>query len=210
MFISILAPKSLWKPCSFILCRWDLGRVCCILVLVPFLSANSSVLEILNAFSCNSGNLSQDFVSWLLLWAFLLACDLPDFSSVAPYITLTPIMGCLRKTVWLNFDRSAPSDTASVVSHFPELRYQQVCQLQSGWPPGNHLSLTCPRAPASVLTTRGALDTCSSSLMRKALDKGIDLNSYQASSSNLQWSVLPKTLYSCQANENNEQVCVLV
>ena len=85
--ISTLALKSLWKPRSFILCRWDLGRVYWILVLVPSyyeFPRNASVSEILNIYFCSSENWSQDLVSWPQLWAFLLACDLLYFFSLAP------------------------------------------------------------------------------------------------------------------------------
>ena len=82
VLISTLSLKSLWKPRSFILCKWDLGRVCWILVLFPSyhkFPRNASVSEILNIYFCNSENLSQDLVSQPQLWAFLLACDLLSF-----------------------------------------------------------------------------------------------------------------------------------
>ena len=85
--ISTLALKSLWKPLSFILYRWDLGRVYWILVLVPSyheFPRNASVSEILNIYFCSSENLSQDLVSWPQLRAFLLACDLLYLFSLAP------------------------------------------------------------------------------------------------------------------------------
>lgn len=148
-----------------------------------------------------------EFVSGLCFLASamsLLACLWFAWFLFRCPFTLTPIMGCLRKTVWLNFDLQRPLWHCLCCLPFPRAQISAGVPTPVRLASWNHLSLTCPRAPASVLTTRGALDTCSSSLMRKALDKGIDLNSYQASSSNLQWSVLPKTLYSCQANENNE------
>ena len=99
--ISTLALKSLWKPHSFILCRWDLRKVYWILALFPSyheFSRNASVSEILNIYFCNSENLSQ--VSWPQLWAFLLACDLLYFFSLVP---------CMRACVHAQSLQSCPT-----------------------------------------------------------------------------------------------------
>lgn len=54
-----------------------------------FLSSNSSETpQLLNACVYNSVNLSQDSASWPRLGALSLACDLPHFSCIAPYLTL--------------------------------------------------------------------------------------------------------------------------
>ena len=146
--ISTLALKSLWKPLSFILYRWDLGRVYWILVLVPSyheFPRNASVSEILNIYFCSSENLSQDLVSWPQLRAFLLACDLLYLFSLAPCrracVHAQSLQLCL--TLCNSIDCSPPSSSVHGILQARILEWVDMPSSRRSFQPRNWTHVSC-------------------------------------------------------------------